>query len=48
MEGFLSEETRWEKAAKTRMGKYLTWVETDFIRIFGKPYINGHCDINNY
>jgi ubiquinone/menaquinone biosynthesis C-methylase UbiE len=27
----LSEETHWEKAAKTRMGKYLTRVETDFI-----------------
>jgi ubiquinone/menaquinone biosynthesis C-methylase UbiE len=31
MEGFLSEETHWEKAAKTRMGKYLTRMETDFI-----------------
>jgi ubiquinone/menaquinone biosynthesis C-methylase UbiE len=27
----LSEETHWEKAAKTRMGKYLTRLETDFI-----------------
>jgi predicted RNA methylase len=27
----LSEETRWEKAAKTRMGQYLTRVETGFI-----------------
>lgn len=27
----LSEETHWEKAAKTRMGKYLTHIETDFI-----------------
>ena len=27
----LSEETHWEKAAKTRMGKYLTQLETDFI-----------------
>lgn len=26
-----SEETHWEKAAKTRMGKYLTGVETGFI-----------------
>ena len=26
-----SEETHWEKAAKTRMGKYLTRMETDFI-----------------
>ena len=26
-----SEETDWEKAAKTRMGKYLTRIETDFI-----------------
>jgi ubiquinone/menaquinone biosynthesis C-methylase UbiE len=26
-----SEETNWEKAAKTRMGKYLTRMETDFI-----------------
>lgn len=25
------EETHWEKAAKTRMGKYLTSLETDFI-----------------
>ena len=31
MEGILSEETHWEKAAKTRMGKHLTRVETDFI-----------------
>jgi ubiquinone/menaquinone biosynthesis C-methylase UbiE len=29
--GTLSEETHWEKAAKTRMGKYLTRLETDFI-----------------
>jgi SAM-dependent methyltransferase len=28
----LSEETHWEKAAKTRMGKYLTQVETNFIQ----------------
>ena len=27
----LSEETHWERAAKTRMGKYLTRIETDFI-----------------
>jgi ubiquinone/menaquinone biosynthesis C-methylase UbiE len=27
----LSEETHWEKAAKTRMGKYLTRLETNFI-----------------
>ncbi|MFB3888590.1 MAG: class I SAM-dependent methyltransferase [Candidatus Bathyarchaeia archaeon] len=27
----LSAETHWEKAAKTRMGKYLTRIETDFI-----------------
>jgi ubiquinone/menaquinone biosynthesis C-methylase UbiE len=27
----LSSETHWEKAAKTRMGKYLTQVETTFI-----------------
>jgi len=27
----ISEETHWEKAAKTRMGKYLTQIETDFI-----------------
>jgi ubiquinone/menaquinone biosynthesis C-methylase UbiE len=27
----LSEETHWEKAAKTRMGKYLTQLETEFI-----------------
>jgi ubiquinone/menaquinone biosynthesis C-methylase UbiE len=26
-----SEETHWEKAAKTRMGKYLTQIETEFI-----------------
>ena len=31
MEKNLSEETHWEKAAKTRMGKYLTRTETDFI-----------------
>ena len=31
MQKTLSEETHWEKAAKTRMGKYLTRVETDFI-----------------
>jgi 16S rRNA A1518/A1519 N6-dimethyltransferase RsmA/KsgA/DIM1 with predicted DNA glycosylase/AP lyase activity len=31
MEGIPSEETHWEKAAKTRMGKYLTRVETDLI-----------------
>jgi ubiquinone/menaquinone biosynthesis C-methylase UbiE len=28
----LSEETHWEKAAKTRMGKYLTRLEMDFVR----------------
>jgi ubiquinone/menaquinone biosynthesis C-methylase UbiE len=28
----LSDETHWEKAARTRMGKYLTKVETDFIK----------------
>ena len=27
-----SEETNWEKAAKTRMGKYLTQIETKFIQ----------------
>jgi ubiquinone/menaquinone biosynthesis C-methylase UbiE len=27
----LSEETTWEKAAKTRMGKYLTRIETSFV-----------------
>jgi ubiquinone/menaquinone biosynthesis C-methylase UbiE len=27
----LSEETHWEKAARTRMGKYLTRLETSFI-----------------
>ena len=27
----LSEETHWEKAARTRMGKYLTHLETSFI-----------------
>ncbi|HLC01093.1 MAG TPA: class I SAM-dependent methyltransferase, partial [Candidatus Bathyarchaeia archaeon] len=27
-----SEETHWEKAAKTRMGKYLTRTETQFIQ----------------
>jgi len=31
MEEDLSEETHWERAAKTRMGKYLTRMETDFI-----------------
>ena len=31
MEKNLSEETHWERAAKTRMGKYLTRIETDFI-----------------
>jgi ubiquinone/menaquinone biosynthesis C-methylase UbiE len=31
MEKSFSEETHWEKAAKTRMGKYLTRMETDFI-----------------
>ena len=30
-ENSFSEETHWEKAAKTRMGKYLTRMETDFI-----------------
>jgi ubiquinone/menaquinone biosynthesis C-methylase UbiE len=28
----ISEETHWEKAAKTRMGKYLTQIETQFIQ----------------
>ena len=28
----LSEETHWEKAAKTRMGQYLTKIETQFIQ----------------
>jgi ubiquinone/menaquinone biosynthesis C-methylase UbiE len=28
----LSEETHWEKAAKTRMGEYVTTVETEFIQ----------------
>jgi len=32
-----SEETHWEKAAKTRMGKYLTRIETDFIFNSIKP-----------
>ena len=27
----LSEETTWEKAARTRMGKYLTRIETSFV-----------------
>jgi len=27
----LAVETHWEKAAKTKMGKYLTKLETDFI-----------------
>ena len=31
MEKTFFEETHWEKAAKTRMGKYLTRMETDFI-----------------
>jgi ubiquinone/menaquinone biosynthesis C-methylase UbiE len=31
MEKNFSEETHWERAAKTRMGKYLTRMETDFI-----------------
>jgi len=31
MENSVSEETHWEKAAKTRMGKYLTKMETCFI-----------------
>jgi ubiquinone/menaquinone biosynthesis C-methylase UbiE len=31
MEKNLSEETHWERAAKTRMGKYLTRMETGFI-----------------
>jgi ubiquinone/menaquinone biosynthesis C-methylase UbiE len=31
VENGFSEETHWEKAAKTRMGKYLTRMETDFI-----------------
>jgi len=31
MEINLSEETHWEKAAKTRMGKYLTRMETNFV-----------------
>ena len=37
MEINLSEETHWEKAAKTRMGKYLTRMETDFIFKSFKP-----------
>jgi len=32
-----SEETHWEKAAKTRMGKYLTQIESDFIFRSIKP-----------
>ena len=28
----LSKETHWEEAAKTRMGKYLTQIETNFIK----------------
>ena len=31
MEKNVSEETFWEKAAKTRMGKYLTRMETNFV-----------------
>jgi ubiquinone/menaquinone biosynthesis C-methylase UbiE len=31
---WMLEETHWEKAAKTRMGKYLTSIETDFISSF--------------
>jgi len=31
MEQNVSEETHWERAAKTRMGKYLTRIETEFI-----------------
>lgn len=31
LEKILSEETFWEKAAKTRMGKYLTRMETSFV-----------------
>ena len=37
MEKNLSEETHWERAAKTRMGKYLTQMETDFIFKSIKP-----------
>jgi len=37
MEKNLSEETHWESAAKTRMGKYLTRMETDFIFKSIKP-----------
>lgn len=29
---YLSEETHWERAAKTRMGRYLTCIETNFIK----------------
>jgi ubiquinone/menaquinone biosynthesis C-methylase UbiE len=31
MDKLLSEETHWEMAAKTRMGKYLTLIESNFI-----------------
>jgi len=31
MRNAFSEETHWEKAAKTKMGRYLTKIETDFI-----------------
>ena len=37
MEKNLSEETHWESAAKTCMGKYLTRMETDFIFKSIKP-----------
>ena len=37
MEKNLSEETHWERAAKTRMGKYLTRMETEFIFKSIKP-----------
>jgi ubiquinone/menaquinone biosynthesis C-methylase UbiE len=37
IEKIFSEETHWERAAKTRMGKYLTRMETDFIFKSIKP-----------
>jgi ubiquinone/menaquinone biosynthesis C-methylase UbiE len=37
MEKNLSEETYWERVAKTRMEKYLTQIETDFISKSIKP-----------
>ncbi|MDH5482611.1 MAG: class I SAM-dependent methyltransferase [Candidatus Bathyarchaeota archaeon] len=32
MKNAFSEETHWEKAAKTKVGRYLTRTETDFVR----------------